>query len=361
MNQIGDLAWMKKVVLIMIISFGSTLQAEEHNDNDTIVAQETEDLLPEISYIHVPGEIYHTVMALQCIKALKSMKIMPPTNPAEMDAIMPSQRCDERCEPKDTCSKKPLFCGSWNFDIHGGFAPIVWGSPGEVDLVACAPCGTNPIVHLACHLPKFICLYKLPWIIGGKLGYAVCENVECNIEFNYLQAKRKCNAGITLNVSDLPDKKFTIDVGEYRLFDAYFGSRYYFDRIWCNRLSFYLGGKVGLTHHYKTCGAFNAHDIVCAPISGTCVPGSRPFLINTFFTSNNQVSIGLVTGLDVCFCNGWSAFVTGEAIVSCGSRTRTAITFAQPTAASLCETNLIVGGIGTELRFPVTCGFKCTF
>ena len=36
-------------------------------------------------------------------------------------------------------------------------------------------------------LPKFNKLFRTPWVIGGWLGYALSDNVEVYLEFNYRQ------------------------------------------------------------------------------------------------------------------------------------------------------------------------------
>jgi hypothetical protein len=262
------------------------------------------------------------------------------------------------CERDYYCEKEALYRGSWNVDFHGGVTPIIWKSRGEVDLVACGSdaTGLNPMIQLAAHLPKFNHLYKTPWTVGGKIGYAACENVEFNFEMNYLQANRKC--AITYNVLGLDDEVFRINPGKYRLFDAYLGSRYYFNRIWCQHLSFYLGGKIGLTHRYKTCATYSMNDVALVPLSVSCSPCDT--VIKDIWRKNNNVSGGLQLGFDVCFCNGWSVFASAEVVASCGPRANTAINFQTPTPAPLFATNLISGGIGTELRFPVTFGIKFT-
>ena len=76
------------------------------------------------------------------------------------------------------------------------------------------------------------------------------------------------------------------------------------------------------------------------------------------FRSNTVVSGGANFGFDVCFCGNWSFVVTGEVVASCGPRSGGII----PTVATgLTNTNLVVGNVQTELRFPVTAAVRYSF
>lgn len=242
------------------------------------------------------------------------------------------------------CGCNPLYCGAWDLQIDGGVNPIIWHKRGNLYALDCTS-GT-PLTFT--EIPKFNHVYKTPWIVGGQVGYHWSDNVRVYVEFNYSQARAKRLEIPTLVAGAV----FTgiVDQGKYKIFDAYVGARYYWDR-WCDRVAFFLGAKVGLTHHKGIHG----------DLSAEAFGGVLTTLLadQSLAHSNNVVSGGADFGFDVCFCGNWSFVVTGTVIASCGPRFNSDIVI--PTNIITPVTNLLYGGIGTELRFPVTAGIRYSF
>lgn len=246
------------------------------------------------------------------------------------------------------CGCNPLYCGAWDLQIHGGVQPISWRNRGEVLGVSCAVSPTTPVIALF-ETPKFSTLFKTPWIVGGQVGYHWSDNARVYLEFNYSQTKAKSDVELAAVIAGAGTLASVLNFSKYKVFDAYVGARYYWDR-WCDRVAFFLGAKVGLTHHKRS-------DV---NLSATLGSLSTSFLFANAFRSNNVVAGGADFGLDICFCGNWSFVIQGAVLASCGPRAGI-LHVADVTPPVLGLTDLIVGGIGTELRFPVTAGIRYSF
>jgi len=248
------------------------------------------------------------------------------------------------------CGCNPLYCGSWDLQIQGGVSPILWRDRGPISGVnfnaETQACATE---KLFASTPRFNALHKVPWIVGGQIGYALSDNARVYSEFNYSQAHGKNAVAVNSDLA-APSSVFTFSVNKYKFFDGYVGARYYFDR-WCDSISFFCGGKVGFTHHKKQ----NADLVLAfATLEQTLVLTPGAVLNN----SETVVAGGGHIGLDYCICDNWSLALTGEVVASCGPRT---IDFIALPNNPTNFTNLIFGGIGTELRFPVTVALRYSF
>lgn len=245
------------------------------------------------------------------------------------------------------CGCNPLYCGAWDLQIDAGAQFITWRNRGELLGVACTGVDAGGVVTLANEGPKFNNLFKTPWIVGGQVGYHWSDNTRVYVEFNYSQAKGKTDHvfDTLVNIGSI-----NFNLNKYKVFDAYVGARYYWDR-WCDRVSFFLGGKVGLTHHKGV-----SSDL----ITFTLLNATTATLANTqVYRSNTVVSGGADFGFDVCFCGNWSFVVAGAVLASCGPRAVAPIALNPVTVGGL--SNVIVSGTGTELRFPVTAGIRYSF
>ena len=293
----------------------------------------------------------------------------------QQDCCQPSDCCRSSCYE---CSCNPLYCGALDLQFHVGIAPMIWRNRGLINAVSCpstvgAP-GGSAIFPLF-QIPKFSTFYHAPWLIGGQLGYAISDNIRVYLEINYLQSRGKKDVALvsTTNISTAAatSNTFTFTLEKYRLVDAYIGARYYFDR-WCDRTSFFLGFKAGLTHHKRVrfAAAFTAPQ---PPAPQVVVAESANVL---FFHRNTVPSGGVNFGLDFCFCGNWSLVLTGEIVASCGPKNNKNIAFGQsgagcgavlgpqpvlPLVPFLSLNNLLIGGIGTELRFPITAAVRYSF
>lgn len=265
------------------------------------------------------------------------------------------------CARQFECGCNPLYCGAYSVQFHAGVAPIVWRSRGELDIVSCTSNDVNPLIVVANEFPQFNKLYRVPWYIGGKLGYDFTDNAEVYLELDYLQAKRKSNTNNQFVILN-PDlgQTLTLDLGKYRLFEVYVGARYYTNR--CCNTAFFLGGKIGFTHHKHTNVQFlvNGSPIPVIP-TDVCPVGQTGSLDNHLFGNSNVISGGFNFGLDYCWCGNWSFVLTGEIVAAGAACSRTTSVFASPTPAPLFATGVVFGGFCTELRFPVTAGIRYSF
>jgi hypothetical protein len=263
------------------------------------------------------------------------------------------------CEPvccAYTCSEIPLACGAFDLQVHGGVEPILWANRGYISTIQCTNvAGANPVVQFFRN-PRFFKLFHVPWTIGGQVGYALNDNIRTYVEFNYQQASGKGAANLLTLQS--PASTVVFDMSKYKLYDAYLGFQYFFDR-WCDRYSVFLGAKVGVMHHQRT--KFSA-TIAIPPAAAVA------FITDQyFFNSNTKVSGGLSIGLDVCMCNCWSLMIVGELVANCGPKSGDTLAFGQnvgcnPPALTVPGiNNFLFGSIGTELRFPITVGARYTF
>jgi hypothetical protein len=252
------------------------------------------------------------------------------------------------CPRQYECGCNPLYCGAWDLEIQAGVAPVLWLNRGPLLGVSCAL--TPPVVNLLNKFPRFRRFYRIPWIVGGQIGYALSDNGRIYVEFDYSQANRKHNVAITTDFST-PVGTLTFSFERYKVYEGYVGARYYWDR-WCDSLSFFLGGKVGFLHHKRQ--NFILAAAIPSTVTATTLP-SAPF--NRHAT---RVSGGASFGLDWCVCGNWSIVLTGEVVATCGPRgvgdihLTTAI--GTPTF-----TDIFTPNIGTELRFPVTLGVRYSF
>jgi len=251
------------------------------------------------------------------------------------------------CTRQYECGCNPLYCGAWDLQVQGGVAPILWRNRGPINAVNCGSQVPNPIVAIYDTFPKFRTFWKLPFIVGGQMGYAMSDNTRVFVEFDYVQSNGKNN--VLVPFSTVATQSITYSFAKYKLFEGYVGARYYMDR-WCDRVSFFLGGKVGFAHHKKQ--SVDLSVLIVAP--------AVPLADVGFYNSNTVISGGGHIGLDYCICGNWSLVLTGEVVASCGPRGVGVINL--PVNASFVGvTNLFTAYIGTELRFPVTLAVRYSF
>lgn len=236
------------------------------------------------------------------------------------------------------CGCNPLYCGAWDLQIQAGVNPITWRHRGQFVTTDCTE--AFPLASFG-EIKKFSHYFKTPWIVGGQVGYHWSDNARVYFEFNYSQAKSKSEVDLFDPGAAAVTANF---FSKYKLFDAYVGARHYWDR-WCDRVAFFLGAKVGLTHHKS--------------VDANLTIGVTTTDQSDFFDRNTVVSGGADFGFDVCFCGNWSFVVTGAVIASCGpDGSGLGLTLA-PTLPE--NVTLLVTNVRTELRFPVTAGIRYSF
>lgn len=244
--------------------------------------------------------------------------------------------CQNYCD-----NASPLNCGAWDVQIQAGVIPIIWRHHDPISSSTFTfPVPGSPLLQLF-DGPKFSKLFRIPWTVGGQIGYAVSDHVRLYGEGNYAQASSKDEALITTVTT--PALPVFITAHKFKLFEGYIGARYYWDR-WC-RVAFFLGAKLGLIHHFNTTASLS---IVTAGVTLNPAP---------FLNHNTRISGGLDTGLDICFCGNWAFVLSAQALISGGphSNENIAITpFGSFTTVSF-------GNISTEARFPITVGIRYIF
>lgn len=253
------------------------------------------------------------------------------------------------------CSCNPLYCGAWDLQFQAGVEPITWSDRGNISLIQCTGSPAINPINVLFEVPRFHHFYKIPWTVGGQIGYHHSDNVRLYVEFDYLQASRKHDATVeTIGASPLT---FVFNLHKFSLFEAYVGARYYWDR-WCDRVAFFLGAKVGLVH-YKH---INYSATITPPVPAVQFANDA-----RLFNGKTRPSGGVDFGFDICFCGCWSLVITGAVLASCGHQGNninlTSSSGACTTATTVVPgvNSFLVGGTGTELRFPVTAGIRYSF
>lgn len=252
--------------------------------------------------------------------------------------------CDTTCRQYE-CSCNPLQCGSFDLQFQAGVSPINWRHGSEVETGFFNVQFPSPTLKVIDHF-HFNDFFHVPWIIGGQVGYAWSDNVRFYIDLNYLQAKAKNFSSISLTNPGLP---VALVPGKYRLFDVYFGGRYYWNR-WCDRVSFFVGAKIGLTSHKST-------DFMVT-IAVPQLPSTTFLSDIQIFNHRTGISGGINGGIDICFCGNWAFVITGEIVISRGPKV-TEDLILNPSVLNF--TTLSFAPIGAEIRFPVTAAIRYTF
>jgi hypothetical protein len=300
---------------------------------------------------------------------LLGMLFFAATAEMKADNCCPTSSCATSCCDSDNCGS-PLNCGCFNIQVQAGVAPVIWSKRDCFELVSCNAAsltcnGNTPIgpVIPVFELPKFSRLFRVPWTVGGKIGYALSDRTEVYIEANYRQSRAKhcftANPDINLGLF-VAEPTFQINVNsKYRFYDVFLGARYYGDRCWiCDRLAWFVGIQFGLVHHKEVKAS-----ITTSSRSNTCAPAFTTDCFN-FFHRHTSPAAGANIGLDYCICGGLSLVLTAEFIATCGP-TGGQVCFAGCDAdvvlPELRPTNFIVGDIQTEVYFPVTLGLKYSF
>jgi hypothetical protein len=264
----------------------------------------------------------------------------------------------EECCPlpvyDDCCG--PLMCGSFGLEIQAGIRPIIWRNRGSVNTVNS---DLTPSVVALEEFPRFRSVYKLPWQIGIEGSYALSCNTGIFAEFNYAQARHRdeCTqtAASTNSLFQCASgtSGLALSLSKYKLFDAFVGVRYYFDR-WCDSVSLFIGSKVGLIHHKNVNFDTLTQGLYCTVCSTTG---------NDFFRSSTGIAGGGQLGLDIWYCDNWAFVAKIEVVGSCGPRSvnTIALTTSSDSLNLNGASNLIFGHIQTEVAFPITVGVKYNF
>lgn len=244
----------------------------------------------------------------------------------------------------DTCNY--LLPCAWNIEVFGGVNPIQWLNRND-------DCCIDGAL-----LPKFRHLFKIPWIVGGRLGYNLTECTEVYIEGDYTQANGKTCNGTTVVCSQSVNGTTILNsqLNKYKAFAVYGGARYYWgmnclSQCSCiNRAAFFIGMQVGFVHHKRI-------DIT---LSATNPLGNTSPFTRTIFLKNNVISAGGNFGVDFAF-NDCFGFVFTVAVLGNGASKNCPVLCLDTPLPGINANTIAVGRFGTELWIPITLGFKYTF
>lgn len=273
---------------------------------------------------------------------------------------------NDMCCAQDSC--QACDCSCFLVQVQAGIAPVVWTRRGNFTAVSpnaslgCSSSTVGPFVPLF-EMPQFNKLFKLPWTVGGLVGYWLDDCNEIYIEGNYRQASAKNSFTIapfiSLSLFTLQPQFVFSTISKYAFYDFYVGARHYFDLCWCDS-TFFIGGQVGVVHHK----AVN-FDLTTSSLTNTCAPAFSTGLL-TLFNKHTGVAAGGNFGFMFCVCDCVSVILTAEIIATCGPNgTPNIVPFvgcdADVVLPELRPTNFIIGGAGTELFFPITLGLIYNF
>jgi len=370
--------------LLSLLLLAIACNGQAHSEDETVFPGEQELLVDPVSIEPtIPGDLVESVepiLQVDSVSFTEPVLLLDPVSPSlepvvimdqvqsfesgspsvepellvepvlfvePIDPVMPAS-----CEQKDDCFSRyvcgcdPLYCGAWDLQIQGGVNPILWRNRQPIYGVSCTVSAAVPVLTLFNELPKFSKFFKIPWIVGGQLGYHLSDNKRAYVEFNYSQAIGRINPIINTDYTGaIP---YTFNFTKYKIFEAYVGGRYYSMRH--NSLAFFLGAKVGLTHRKK----------LYTSLSFTAAPATPIITMTEVYSNNTVLSGGANVGFDICFCGNWSVVVTGEVVACAGP---TSVIFTVPTGTITIPPGLtsLIFGTCSELRFPVTAALRYSF
>ena len=249
---------------------------------------------------------------------------------------------------------------------HAGIAPTVWTNRAQFTAISCTASTivglASPVVDLF-KMPQFNNLFKLSWIVGGKVGYNIQECDQIFLEANYRRAGHKrfnvTNNGISLDIPSLDNVTFLLAMNnDFRAIDAYVGIRHYFATCWC--VDYFIGAKAGLVYHQKVDFIFSTNSLSVPFPNGPFVSSVLPF-----FNSSTSFAGGLMGGFHFDMGCNMNIVITAELVATC-SPPGAIIPFDVCTTTIeinpvIAPNNFIIGSLGTELFFPITIGFLYNF
>ncbi len=285
-----------------------------------------------------------------------------------------------------TCA--PLIPGCWYILPKAGVAPtiftdresILWIEPlngfentrdydaNNDQWPTSPPTGLNAVETILFDtgicLPKFKDAFSNRVLhIGAEVGYNLRDNCLAYADITYDRAHGN-TACFSIDQKDLGNPPadgntstiqsiFNQTYSTYHQFGAFLGARYYFDRCICNRLSFFLGNKIGIVHRRRICADTN--------IEFDDEALSTQHINIEIAKDDNTVGGGIHIGLDVCLCDWLSAYFGAEIVALCGLKTNRQIPMPINEATLnyvIQPSHIIPARTGTMLQFPVWIGLR---
>ncbi len=195
---------------------------------------------------------------------------------------------------------------------------------------------------------KFSQLFHNPgYGIGIEVAYGACGYREAFLEFTY-RHHNSLNKPFSITLNDVPiavENKLKA----LNMYGAFLGFRYFFNRVCCERLAFFLGAKVGISHY---------NEVKTSPL--TLTNANVSISKNTaWFNSNNTIAGGIQAGFDVILHGCFSLFGTAEILAGSALRSKAIIDLVPETAIPVFA--LIRQTRGTLFSFPVNLGLRYYF
>lgn len=220
------------------------------------------------------------------------------------------------------------------------------------------------IVDTGICLPKFSEAFSNSMLhFGGEIGYNISDNclIFADLVYNRVGGNTVCFSVDMKNFGNPPANgsistlrsNLAETYSAFHQFGAFLGARYYFDRMLCNRISFFVGNKIGIAHRRSIC-------------LDTLVEFENTNMSNENRTveltnSDNTFGGGIHIGADICLCDWLSAYIGAEVVALCGLKMQRQI----PIATNASTLNYIVqpshiipGRTGTLLQFPIWFGLR---
>lgn len=313
----------------------------------------------------------------------------------------------------------PLERGRWYVMPKIGVAPGIFANRGYEQYIVPsaainAPCTitidevgdacrslinapTNVFQQSSCRSLKFGQLWSNGVLhVGFELGHNTADNGQCFVEFFYDRANGKdacynlnsfkANAGCTSDDCNTDCTSFTgtaLRTGtrndcleKYTAYGAYLGHRHYFNRVWCDRFSFFTGVKFGLQHRKAVNVSSTTPEytdtLVVGSVTSTYTFAERT-LCQTYYCKSNAVSGSIQFGFDYCINSCLTALVGVEVQATAPFKTNQNIEIALQDGSTggavvansgvlfTQATNFIPASTGTFVQFPVWVGFRWEF
>jgi hypothetical protein len=334
----------------------------------------------------------------------------------------------------------PLDAGRWGLLIGAGAAPATFKNRGfirgvdpSLTLLCPAPLGqnvttltcdniykvlTNPsnaLIEDGCRLPNFGKQFSNGVVhVTGQISYNVCSNTQYFIEAVYNRARGQCvnhqlstfkapdtcavdcnsicsdssscNSSSSCSTSCSTSCSFlgapfytlntTFSLSNYQAYGGYMGARYYWNRVWCDRVSCFTGFKVGMLHRKEVCVGVSVPQVTLPLSNGTSTTNYviAPFASSAVpYCKSNAVSGGLQVGLDICINDCWSVLLGAEFVVTSPFKTTRNISIPAPDPVSPGQItpgfgrnfphiyNVVDVPLGCLLQFPVWAGIRWEF
>ena len=258
---------------------------------------------------------------------------------AGMDWGCCERPCQPCCEP--TCCEPEACCdNTWSVTVNGGVVPT-WFLRRSSNNYFFRPIDSLvgddfPFTGAS---NRFHDQWDHPWTVGVEIGYMYCCNWEAFFDFSYLQAEGRC----CTNLATPRGLSFNTRAHEFRSYEYYLGTRYYFDPYFCYFTPF-VGGKVGLVQR----NGASVRETIGVGIVDTIFDGDRIFKNTTTVGGGFHIGVNCDLTCNLALSFKVEALFTGD--------------WAHDRIDNISPFPIIVlGSTGPILEVPITLGLRYTF